>query len=93
VTAVPIMEGAGPGVRGRWAGSEADPPNGALEEERVARRLAAADAARRAHLDRIVKDQARCRVCGARLTDEVLARSPGLCTQRACRRAARGTND
>lgn len=51
--------------------------------------LADQDAATNARLDYIVKVLGKCRYCGAKLSDNILARTPGVCSQRKCKSAAK----
>jgi hypothetical protein len=48
----------------------------------------AQDEARRANLDHVVKELAKCQFCGTELTDVTLARTPGVSARRCCRKAA-----
>jgi hypothetical protein len=52
-------------------------------------RLREEDEARSAYLSDLIKNKGWCRYCGATLGDEVLARTPGCCAKRACRKLAR----
>ena len=63
---------------------DVDPPGDAAAAA-VADRWAARDAARMAELTAAL----RCRYCSRGLTDASVARHPGLCASRKCRRRAR----
>lgn len=55
---------------------------------RVAAAFREQDEARRARLDYVVKVLAKCRFCGAELTDVTLAKTPGVCSRAHCRKEA-----
>ncbi len=55
----------------------------------IADRLADEDDARREWLNAMVHGGGRCRYCGAKPSDKVLARSPGVCGHPNCQRKGR----
>jgi hypothetical protein len=65
-----------------------DGPSIEARSLRVAAAYREEDEARRAYLDHMVKVLGKCRFCGAELTDVTLARTPGVCARRCCRREA-----
>lgn len=58
-------------------------------QQRIKEVYAEPDRARMAHLDRLIKEQSRCRYCNAKLSDAALDRHPGICSRPACLRQAR----
>jgi hypothetical protein len=64
-----------------------DPNTGGLNAA-IADRFAREDAERSAMLDGLIKSGRRCRLCGARLSEAVLSRHPGVCGSKACVRQA-----
>lgn len=78
-------------------GISAEPPasgysDGPSVEARALRALAASyreqDEARSACLEHLIKTAGTCRFCGAEVADVTLARTPGVCARRCCRREA-----
>lgn len=58
------------------------------DQERVRQRYAAPDAERMRGLTEFIAKYGRCRYCNRQLTDEKLARTPGVCGATKCKRIA-----